>query len=116
MVSVPRSILESATPRKHLRLLEKMAPKLKEATVDSEAELYDVARRLAISSKRVPLEDDHIRKRIDKLLEKCPLALQEMSSSDTDSDDVPAIITLNYLVILNAKLKKALQAFESDKA
>lgn len=116
IVQVPRSIFNTATPKRHLRLLEQNAPKLKEATVDSEAELYDVARQLAIASKRLPLEDDVLRKIIDKLLEKCPLALQERTSSDADAEDVPAIITQNYLVILHAKLKRALYAFERDKA
>jgi len=116
IVEVPRSMFNTATPKRHLRLLEKNVTKLKEATVDSEAELYDVARQLAIASKRIPLEEDHLRKIIDKLLEKCPLALQERTSSDTDAEDVPAIITQNYLVILNARLKKTLYAFERDKA
>ena len=116
IVEVPRSIFNTATPRRHLRLLETKVPKLKEATVDSEAELYDVARQLAIASRRIPLEEEHFRKIIDKLLEKCPLALQERTASDSDAEDVPAIITQNYLVVLNAKLKRALYAFERDKA
>lgn len=116
IVQVPRSIFNTATPSRHLRQLEENVTKLKEATVDSEAELYDVARQLAIASRRIPLEEDNQRKIIDKLLEKCPLALQERTSSDTDAEDVPAIITQNYLVLLNARLKRALHAFERDKA
>jgi hypothetical protein len=87
---------------------------LKEATVDSEAELYEVARLIAVSSKKLPAEDT-LRPIVDKMLEKCPLALQERTSAD-DTHDVPDTITLNYLVGLNGRIERAVHAFERDKA
>ena len=44
LVEVPRSLWYSASCRYNLRQLELKAPKAKETMVDSEAEIYDIAK------------------------------------------------------------------------
>lgn len=115
LAEVPRTLWQTSSSTWHLRYLESQVPKFKEATVDSEAELYEVARHIAVSSKRVGSEEEELRNIIEKLMEKCPLALQERTSTD-DTEDVPAVITKSYLVSLNARIQRAVFAHERDKA
>jgi hypothetical protein len=115
LVKVPRVLWQTSSTTWHLTYLASQAPKMKEATIDSEAEVYEVARHIAVSSKRIPVEETELKGIADKLLEKCPLALQERTASD-DGDDVSRVITKKGLVSLHARINRALKAQERDKA
>lgn len=115
LVKVPRVIWQTSSTDWHLKYIESQAPKMKETSIDSEAEVYEVARHIAVSSKRIPTEEVELKAIAEKLLEKCPLALQERSSND-DGEDVSRVITKKGLVALHARINRALKGQERDKA
>ncbi|KAJ3112694.1 LMBR1 domain-containing protein 2 [Phlyctochytrium bullatum] len=104
-VDIPRKLWYYSSTRWHLQFLQLQAPKTKEAMVDAEAELYDVAK----VRRRSPL-----RPLVDKLLEKCPFALNERMP---DQDGTrPTEITIDYLKSLHARIKYGIRVYERNKA
>ncbi|KAL2915717.1 hypothetical protein HK105_204663 [Polyrhizophydium stewartii] len=96
LVETPRGLWYNADTRWVLRSLEHRAPRLKEACVDSEAEIYEVARALTRSTQ-------------------CPLALQQRSMPEED-DDLPATFTRAKLIELHSRIRHAAFANERDQA
>ncbi|KAJ3213392.1 LMBR1 domain-containing protein 2 [Dinochytrium kinnereticum] len=114
-VDIPRKLWYHANTRWSLRFLELQAPKTREAMVDSEAELYDVAksRQDVAYVSRVVASDNALRPHVDKLLEKCPLALNERMPDDADR---PSEVTVDYLKSLHARIKYGIRVHERHKA
>ncbi|KAJ1561091.1 LMBR1 domain-containing protein 2, partial [Nowakowskiella sp. JEL0078] len=83
LVEVPRGLWFMASSKWNLRYLEFQAPKRKEVMVDAEAELFEVAREIALASNRVD-HDDALRTYVDRLLKICPLASEERIYEDEE--------------------------------
>ncbi|KAJ3272180.1 LMBR1 domain-containing protein 2, partial [Blyttiomyces sp. JEL0837] len=81
--------------------------------VDSEAQIYEVAREVAVVAKKVELGDP-LRKYVDVLLEKCPLALDDRTMDQ--SDDINAEIKLDRLKTLHANIKYYVSVNERHQA
>ncbi|KAJ3410939.1 LMBR1 domain-containing protein 2 [Chytridiales sp. JEL 0842] len=113
LVEIPRSLWYSSSTRWSLRYLELQAPKAKEAVVDSEAEIYEIARDLATISKKMEASDP-LRKHVDFLLEKCPLALDERAADDADSRDQP--VNIDRLKDVHARIKYAVGVHRRNEA
>eukprot|EP00842_Homolaphlyctis_polyrhiza_P005125 jgi/Hompol1/5613/HPOL_004576-RA len=105
LVEVPRGLWFNSDVTWVLKHLETKAPQLKEACVDSEAEIYEVARLVGHASRKIQ-SGDPLRELVDKLVEKCPLALQERNFA-TDDDDLPPTFTRASLIDLNARISRA---------
>ncbi|KAJ3035270.1 LMBR1 domain-containing protein 2, partial [Rhizophlyctis rosea] len=101
LVEVPRGLWYDANVARCLRYLEFRAPKVKEAMVDAEADLYEAAREIAVASKKVDF-DDPLRPFVDRLMEKCPLSLEERSFHE-DAEEVNHI-TADYLRQLHERI------------
>ncbi|KAI8823560.1 LMBR1-like membrane protein-domain-containing protein [Fimicolochytrium jonesii] len=116
LVEVPRTLWYSANTTWSLRYMEYIIPGAKEAALDSEAEIFDIARRIAIASKETPL-DSELRYFVDKLIQKCPLALEERNlDRNLDADEIPAEVTEAYLVDLHARIKRAAKLHDRSQA
>ncbi|KAJ3106824.1 LMBR1 domain-containing protein 2 [Phlyctochytrium planicorne] len=113
LVDIPRSLWYKASARWSLRYLELQAPKSREAMVDSEAELYDVAKDVSYASRMIS-SDNALRPYVDKLLEKCPLALSERSSDN--EPNLQQDLNLEYLKSLHARIKYGIRVHERHKA
>ncbi|KAJ1553439.1 LMBR1 domain-containing protein 2 [Cladochytrium tenue] len=100
-VAIPRGLWRSANTAQCLKDLELKAPKAKEALMDSEAQIYELAREVAWASKKVEI-DDPMRKFVDVLLEKCPLALDERAIDDGEEQSLP---TYDKLRQIHSRLK-----------
>ncbi|RKO83422.1 hypothetical protein BDK51DRAFT_35138, partial [Blyttiomyces helicus] len=68
---------------------------------------------IAYASKKVEF-DDPLRPIVDKLMEKCPLALEERNVND--DEDQPAEITNAHLVSLHARIKSAVKVSSRTQA
>ena len=106
LVEIPRGLWFNANTRWVLKHLELKAPALKEACVDAESEIYEVARILGHASTKIQ-PDDELRPILDKLLEKCPLALNQRNMAE-EEEGLPPTFTKSSLVVLNTRLKRAL--------
>ncbi|KAJ3093164.1 LMBR1 domain-containing protein 2 [Quaeritorhiza haematococci] len=113
LVEVPRGLWYTANTNWNLRYSEFQAPKLKEAVVDAESEIYEVAREIAIASRKVSATDP-LRAWMDKLLEMCPLASDDRGFED--DNDLPATITKDYLKTLHARVKRAVRVNQRNEA
>ncbi|KAI9339193.1 LMBR1-like membrane protein-domain-containing protein [Zopfochytrium polystomum] len=102
LVRIPRGLWMQANTAKCLRELEMKAPKAKETMVDSEAQIYELAREIAIASRRIG-PNDPLRKYVDILMEKCPLSLDERSTVDEEEDTNPP--TYEKLRVIHARIK-----------
>ncbi len=69
LVEIPRSLWFESSVEWKLRYLEATAPSLKESCVDSEAEVYEMARLAALASVKIP-ETDALRPYVNTILEK----------------------------------------------
>ena len=69
VVSIPRTLWRQANAAKSLRDLELSATKTKEKMIDSEAQIYELAREVALASRRVE-PTNPLRPYVDLLLEK----------------------------------------------
>ncbi|KAJ3024633.1 UNVERIFIED_CONTAM: LMBR1 domain-containing protein 2 [Siphonaria sp. JEL0065] len=83
LVEVPRFVWNLAIPAQRLKALEMKVPKTREKMIDSEAEMYEVARAVASANHKVP-DGDPLRVHVELLLKKCPLALDEKVQADID--------------------------------
>ncbi|KAJ3037907.1 LMBR1 domain-containing protein 2 [Rhizophlyctis rosea] len=106
LVEVPRGLWYDANVDWCLRYLEFRAPKVKEAMVDAEADLYEAAREIAVASKKVDF-DDPLRPFVDRLMEKCPLSLEERTFHE-DAEEVNHI-TADYLRSLHERIIHAVK-------
>ncbi|KAJ3298081.1 LMBR1 domain-containing protein 2 [Borealophlyctis nickersoniae] len=113
LVEIPRGLWYTANAQWCFRYLEFQAPQVKEAVVDAEADLYEVAREIALAAKKVDF-DDPLRPFVDKLMEKCPLALEERNLHD--DDDIPPTVTGDYLRSLHARIVRAVKVSERTQA
>ncbi|KAJ3154904.1 LMBR1 domain-containing protein 2 [Irineochytrium annulatum] len=100
-VEIPRRLWWTSDPRWELKFLECKAPRTKEQVVDSEAELYDIAKDVAIAGRKIG-PNDPLRVYLDKLLEKCPLAMDERVTDEDRGRDKE--ITLDTLKALHARI------------
>ncbi|KAH9276402.1 hypothetical protein BASA83_001095 [Batrachochytrium salamandrivorans] len=114
LVEVPRGLWYNASVTWVLCYLEAQVPKFKEACVDSEAEIYEIARFVGYASRKIGSEDE-LRPLVDTLMEKCPLALQQRNVGNED-DDLPATLTRAKLIDLHARIKRAIFLSERDQA
>ena len=103
LVEVPRGLWFESSVDWKLRYLEFKAPVLKESCVDSEAEMYEVAGLLALASTKMAASDP-LRPQLDKMLEKCPLALNERHHVPPEERD-RLQLTEAALVALNTRMK-----------
>ncbi|KXS12200.1 LMBR1-domain-containing protein, partial [Gonapodya prolifera JEL478] len=136
LVSFPSSLFRSASHRYSLRTLEGKAPKNKEKAVDAESDYLEVVRDIAGVWQRLggggsrsqgrkvvrsrgraqeqpeTSEEDteRLRKRAERLVEKCPLALSphHVGAHDDSDSTVPSVITEAYLESLHVRLKTAI--------
>ncbi|KAI9362506.1 LMBR1-like membrane protein-domain-containing protein [Zopfochytrium polystomum] len=112
-VEIPRGLWRQASTAGTLFELEKGALKAKEAMVDSEAQMYEVAREVAVVARRVDIGDP-LRKHVDLLIYKCPQALEERTSADDDEDPSPPnydrLRTIHSKIIYYAKVNQRHQA------
>jgi LMBR1-like membrane protein len=69
LVEIPRDLWFSSNVEWRLRYIESTVPSLKEHCVDSEAEVYEVARILALASTKIPANDP-LRSNLDSIMEK----------------------------------------------
>ncbi|KAJ3302926.1 LMBR1 domain-containing protein 2 [Kappamyces sp. JEL0829] len=104
LVEIPRGLWFESSVEWRLRYLEATAPSLKESCVDSEAEMYEVARLAALAATKIP-ENDALRPMVDTILEKCPLALNERHAALEEASSVK--FTALYLASLHARIKRA---------
>ncbi|KAI8929153.1 LMBR1-like membrane protein-domain-containing protein [Entophlyctis helioformis] len=114
LVEIPRGLWYNADVQWVMRYLEYKAPKLKEACLDSEAEIYQVARLIGHASRKIP-NGDPLRPLVDKMMEKCPLALQQRAIGD-EGDDLPPAFTRDKLIDLHARIRRAAFADERNQA
>ncbi len=105
LIEVPRTLWQTSDANYHLKTLQFKAPLMKEAASDAEADLYEVAKDIHNANKRVSHQDFLLRERVDRLLQKCPLATQERHHDD--GHDPVGGITLGYLEQLHVRLKTA---------
>ncbi|KAJ3321375.1 LMBR1 domain-containing protein 2 [Boothiomyces sp. JEL0866] len=103
LVEIPRGLWVSSNVQWKLRSLENEAPQLKEACVDAEAEVYEVARILGAASTKIT-NDDPLRPKLDRILELCPLALTERNGVVENSQDK---FTEADLISLKARIVRA---------
>ncbi|KAI8621628.1 LMBR1-like membrane protein-domain-containing protein [Chytriomyces sp. MP71] len=116
LVEIPRDLWATASPARRLKALEIAAPKAKEKMIDSEAEVYEVARELSNVNHKVP-DGDPLRVYIETMLAKCPLALDEKLQLDLDRRNARAKeITLNDLKDLHWKIKYHMALSERHQA
>lgn len=104
LVELPRGLWFESSVDWKLRYLEFKAPALKESCVDSEAEMYEVAGLLALASTKMPASDP-LRPQLEKMLEKCPLALSERHHVPPEERD-RLQLTEASLVALNTRMKQ----------
>ncbi|KAI8916338.1 LMBR1-like membrane protein-domain-containing protein [Gorgonomyces haynaldii] len=104
LVEFPRGLWFNADTRWVLKYIEYTMPTLKEAVVDAEAEVYEVARLASLASRTIS-PDDSNRFIVDAIMEKCPLALQDRHVSD--EEDTRIKIDTKYLIGLHARIKRA---------
>ncbi|KAJ3247195.1 LMBR1 domain-containing protein 2 [Chytriomyces hyalinus] len=115
LVEIPRDLWATASPARRLRALEIAAPRSKEKMIDSEAEVYEVARELATLNHKVP-DADPLRVHIDLLLSKCPLAMDEKVRGDVDRRGRAKEVTLDDLKALHARIKYSMTLSERHQA
>ncbi|KAI9104440.1 LMBR1-like membrane protein-domain-containing protein [Phlyctochytrium arcticum] len=112
LVEIPRTLWFDANMAWCLRYAEFSAPGVKENMVDAEADLFEAVREIAVVGKRV--EPDHpLRPFVDKLLSKCPLALQERN---LDTETLPSPIDQPYLTSLHSRIKRAVKVLARTQA
>jgi hypothetical protein len=104
LVEIPRGLWYSSSTEWKLKIIESEIPQLKESCVDSEAEVYEVARLVALASQKISQNDPN-RPKLDKILEKCPLALNERHAVVEDG----TLMEFNEktLSLLHARIKRA---------
>ncbi|TPX61256.1 hypothetical protein SpCBS45565_g07299 [Spizellomyces sp. 'palustris'] len=112
LVEIPRTLWFDANTQWCLRYMEFTAPRVKESMVDAEADLYDVAREIAIASRKIEL-GDALRPLVDTLMEKCPLALEERN---IDREEMVADVNEDYLISLHARIKRAVKVLDRTQA
>ncbi|KAJ3231572.1 LMBR1 domain-containing protein 2 [Chytriomyces hyalinus] len=115
LVEIPRDLWATASPARRLRALEIAAPRSKEKMIDSEAEVYEVARELATLNHKVP-DTDPLRVHVDLLLSKCPLAMDEKVRGDVDRRGRAKEVTLDDLKALHARIKYSITLSERHQA
>ena len=71
LVEFPRGIWYHSDTKWLLSFIESSLPGLKESTIDTEAEIYEVSELVAAASRRIP-SNDSLRPMVDKLMELCP--------------------------------------------
>ncbi|KAI9347601.1 LMBR1-like membrane protein-domain-containing protein [Obelidium mucronatum] len=96
LVEVPRYVWGLAIPAQRLKSLEMKVPKAREKMIDSEAEMYEVARLVASANHKVP-DGDPLRVHVELLLKKCPLALDDKVQGDIDRRKEVTELTLRDL-------------------
>ncbi|KAJ3126929.1 LMBR1 domain-containing protein 2 [Nowakowskiella sp. JEL0407] len=112
LIEVPRGLWYNASVQWYLRYLEFQAPRTKEAMVDAEAELYEVAREIALAAKRID-EPDILRPYVEKLLKLCPLAADTRPYDD--EEQLPDM-SYTYLKSLHERIKRAIGLKERTQA
>ncbi|KAI8812480.1 LMBR1-like membrane protein-domain-containing protein [Cladochytrium replicatum] len=112
LVEVPRGLWFHASAHWSLRYLEFHAPRRKEAMVDAEAEMYEVAREIAVAAQKIR-PGDPLRYIVDKLLKKCPLASEGRAY---DNDEHPPDLTIEYFRDLHARIKRAVRIQDRSQA
>ncbi|KAJ3340996.1 hypothetical protein HDU93_005860 [Gonapodya sp. JEL0774] len=135
LVAFPASLFKSASHRYSLRILEGKAPKMKEKSVDAESDYLEVVRDIAGVWERLEggsqpqgrkngrsrargeepqeasSEDvERLRKRAERLVQKCPLALSPHHIGVHDESDsaIPSVITEAFIESLHVRLKTAI--------
>jgi hypothetical protein len=69
LIEVPRGLWFTSSVDWKLRVLETEIPKIKELSVDAEAEAYDVAAICSLASVKIPTTDI-LRPKLEKILER----------------------------------------------
>ncbi|KAJ3156197.1 hypothetical protein HDU86_003960 [Geranomyces michiganensis] len=120
LVEVPRTLWYDANTAWSLSYMEFVIPGAKEAMVDAEADIYDLARQviqqIAIASKKIATDNPH-RPLVDKLIQKCPIPLDERSlDRNIDPDEIPKKIDEEYLAELHAAIKRAIKVSDRTQA
>ncbi|TPX42249.1 hypothetical protein SeMB42_g05216 [Synchytrium endobioticum] len=113
LVEVPRGLWYSASTRWKLAHLEFEAPKMNDAVMDAEAEVYGVAREIAIISQKTPYNHE-LRPIVDRLMEKAPLALEERG--EPDEGDAAPEVNISNLANLHCRNKRAMKLIERAQA
>ncbi|KAJ2995915.1 LMBR1 domain-containing protein 2 [Globomyces sp. JEL0801] len=104
LVEIPRSLWFNSNVQWKLKYLENEAPSLKEACVDAETEIYEIARIVANVAQRI-IPGDPLRPKLDKILERCPLALNERTR--LMEEDTSAEYDEKRLALLHGRIKRA---------
>ncbi|TPX57579.1 hypothetical protein PhCBS80983_g03752 [Powellomyces hirtus] len=116
LVEIPRTLWYDANTTWCLRYMEFIVPSVKENMVDAEADIYDIARQIAIASKKIAM-DDPLRPWVEKLIKKCPIALEERNlERNIDQEEIPRKIDEEYLVTLHAAIKRAVKVNDRTQA
>ncbi len=116
LVTVPREIWEAADTPAKLALAQQQVSESKDRLMDAEAEEFTIARHIAAAGRKLDPADP-LRKYLQILTEKCPLALQERgppirnagaaAAAEDAEEGVPAEITRAFLVDLNYRADMA---------
>lgn len=114
LVELPRGLWFESSVDWKLRYLEFKAPALKESCVDTEAEMYEVAGLLALASTKMAASDP-LRPMLEKLLEKCPLALNERHHVPPEERE-RLELSEESLVQLHVRMKRADHANRKEQA
>ena len=69
LIDIPKRLWNNADPEKSLKFLESEAPRVKECMVDSEAEVYEVAKDISNVVKKVG-KNDQLRIFVERLIVK----------------------------------------------
>jgi hypothetical protein len=113
LVEIPRGLWYNANTEWKLRMIEAELPLLKESCVDTEAEVYEVARLLALASQKIP-QNDPVRPKLNKILERCPLALNERNAAVEEANNIEfneaTLVTLHARIVRSQFLNKRQQA------
>ncbi|KAI8809742.1 LMBR1-like membrane protein-domain-containing protein [Cladochytrium replicatum] len=112
LVEVPRGPWFHASAHWSLRYLEFHVPRRKEAMVDAEAEMYEVAREIAVAAQKIR-PGDPLRFIVEKLFKKCPLASEGRAY---DNDEHPPDLTIEYFRDLHARIKRAIRIQDRSQA
>ncbi|KAJ3010590.1 hypothetical protein HKX48_007319 [Thoreauomyces humboldtii] len=116
LVEVPRTLWYDADTARCLRYMEFIVPGSKESMVDAEAEIYDIARQIAIASTRIE-SDNALRPFVDKLLVKCPIARDDRHMTrNIERDELARRLDENYLTELHENIKRAIKTNDRTQA
>ena len=125
-VSLPKQLWKMANAEQTLLDYEVHAPLYREAMVDTESEVYEVAKvrmlyfgfaylskDISFASRKVP-DEDPMRPLMDRVLAKCPMAKDGRGFAGDDKTPTP--MTRDYIIALHARVKRAAKLFDRNKA